>query len=422
MYEKGKLFTEEEMKRVRDSFYYMEKDKNGTPRLYFDNAGGSYRLKAAEDKFREIDMIPDCSERHHEMAVYLQQIEETGKDDVRTIFNVKGGSIVTFLTASQAIFQIIGAVAEHIPGKNIVTSVLEHPSAYDAASYYTEKMGMELRVAKSDPSTGGVSVDEVISHIDQDTCLLSVMYASNISGAIYDIPEIIRRAREIKPDLYIIVDAVQHTPHAVMDFSELDVDAVTFAPYKFFGVRGLGTGYISERLAALPHHKLAGKKAIEWELGSPAPGQYAMVTEIVNYVCSLSGLPASASRREQFVCGMDKIALHERALLHCLLDGTEKNEGLRTMKGVHVFMDSNDLTKRDLIIGIGFDNIEYAAAVKEYEKRGVIVYERVASSLYSRRMLESFGLAGAVRVSPLHCNTVEEIDCFLEVTEEIAAL
>lgn len=419
--EKGKLFNQEEMKQIRDSFYHMEKDIDGTERLYFDNAGGSYRLKAAEDRFHEIDSIPDCSERHHERAIFLQNIEEQGKDDIRTIFNVKGGSIVTSLTASQAMFQIVGTVAENISGTNIVTSILEHPSAYDAASYYAAKTGKELRIAKSNPATGGVDVEEVLSHVDKETCLLSIMYASNISGAIFDIPAIIRGAREIKPDLYIIVDAVQHTPHALMDFSDLDVDAVTFAPYKFFGVRGLGAGYVSERLAALPHHKLAGKKTTEWELGSPAPAQYAMVTEIVNYVCSLSD-HKELNRRNQFAEGMNKIALHERALLYHLLEGTDQTEGLRHMKGVHVFMDSDDLTKRDLIIGIGFDNIEYAEAVKEYEKRHVIVYERVASSLYSKRMLESFNLEGAIRVSPLHCNSLEDIDTFLKVTKEIAAL
>ncbi|WP_425126565.1 hypothetical protein [Burkholderia gladioli] len=58
---------------------------------------------------------------------------------------------------------------------------------------------------------------------------------------------------------------------------------------------------------------------------------------------------------------------------------------------------------------------------REYEKRGVIVYERVATSLYSGRMLKSFGLAGAVRISPLHCHTSEDIERFLAVTEELAA-
>ncbi|MEO5737268.1 MAG: hypothetical protein ABIQ82_07395, partial [Variovorax sp.] len=64
-------------------------------------------------------------------------------------------------------------------------------------------------------------------------------------------------------------------------------------------------------------------------------------------------------------------------------------------------------------------NLEHAQAVREYEKRGVIVYERVATSLYSKRMLDSFGLEGAVRVSPLHCNSIADVRRFLGATLEI---
>lgn len=149
---------------------------------------------------------------------------------------------------------------------------------------------------------------------------------------------------------------------------------------------------------------------------------YAVITEIVNYVCDLGKASKSelTDRRGLFVEGMNKIALHERALLYHLLEGTDKNKGLRHMDNVKVFMDYEDLTKRDLIIGIGLDNIDYAQVVKEYEKRGVIVYERLASSLYSKRMLDSFNLKGAIRVSPLHCNSIKEIDKFLEVTKDIS--
>jgi cysteine desulfurase/selenocysteine lyase len=44
----------------------------------------------------------------------------------------------------------------------------------------------------------------------------------------------------------------------------------------------------------------------------------------------------------------------------------------------------------------------------------------VATSLYSKRMLHSFGLEGAVRVSPLHCNSAADIDRFLKITIEIS--
>ena len=90
------------------------------------------------------------------------------------------------------------------------------------------------------------------------------------------------------------------------------------------------------------------------------------------------------------------------------------------MEGVNVFLDYEDLSKRDLILGIGFDRIDCTQAVVEYAKRGVTVYERVASSIYSKRMLESFGLTGTVRVSPLHCHSMADIEKFLRITREIA--
>ena len=59
---------------------------------------------------------------------------------------------------------------------------------------------------------------------------------------------------------------------------------------------------------------------------------------------------------------------------------------------------------------------------REYEKRGVIVNERVQESLYSARQVLSLGVPGIVRITPLHCHRIHEIDKFLKITAEIAAL
>ncbi len=423
-YPNGLAFSDEIMKEVQDKFLYLNEDKFVGERLFFDNAGGSFRLKEVEKCFTEMDSIPDCPERIHKMARYLQDVQKKGEDDIRIIFNApKTGSIVTSLTASQLMFQMVGAVAENVEGTNIVTSVLEHPSAFDAASYYAEKTGRELRVAQSNKVTGGVDPETVAALVDENTVLLSVMYASNITGAIYNIEEIVRLARAKKNDLYIIVDCVQHAPHGIIDLEKTPVDGMNIAPYKFFGYRGSGIGWVSERLSTLPHHKLLGKPAEVWELGSPAPAQYAAVTTIVDYVCWLGGkYIESTDRRELFVEGMTRIKLQERALLYRMLEGTPEIPGLRHIKNVKVFLDYEDLTVRDLILAMGFTNIGYTEAVVEYEKRGVIVYDRLSTSIYSKRMLESFDMDGAVRVSPLHCNSLADIDKFLKVTQEIANL
>ena len=318
---------------------------------------------------------------------------------MEVIFGAEDGQLVTELSASQTMFQMVGAVAENIPGDNVVTSVLEHPSAYDAAAYYCQKTGKELRVAKANRKTGQIDPEEVVSLIDENTCLLSIMYASNVAGSIMDMEKIITAAREVKPDLYIITDAVQHIPHASVDVRKLKVDGINFAPYKAFGIRGCGFAYVSDRLARLPHRKLLGKDESVWYLGTPTPANFAAISAQVDYVCWIgSRYSGESDRRKLFVEGMERIHLHERALLERLLNGSDKVAGLRRQKGVSVHMDFENLSKRDLILCISLDGMDYVKTVEEYGRRGIVVYERVASSIYSKRMMDAFGLDGAIRV------------------------
>ncbi len=343
----GKLFPQTLMLLVKDSFYHVDKDLNGRRRLFFDNAGGSFRLKKAVETYAEISATPDCAERIHNTAVYLQAIESQGEQDFRMMLNVEGGIVYTSLTASKAMFDMVRVISENVPGANMVTTILEHPSSYDVMALNAARTGRELRVAKSNAITGGVDVD---------TVLLSVIYASNISGAKLDIESIVSAARAIKPDLYIVVEAVQHAPHGIIDLKELPIDGINIAPYKFFGCSGMGLAWLSDRVALFPHDKLSGKGQNVWNLGSSDPAQFAMFSEVINYVCWLGNHRIdSADKRKQFVTGMQMICLHERALLSRLLNGSEGVTGLREMDDLDVYLDFDDLTKRDLILAINFN-------------------------------------------------------------------
>lgn len=421
----GVAFNEELIKEIKDKFFYVDSDPISGKRLFFDNAGGSFRLKKAVEKQSELEAFPDCPERDHEMSHYLQRIQKQGQDDIKLIFNAKnGGSIITSLTASQVMFQIVGTIAENVNGTNMVTTVLEHPSAFDAVDYYARKTGRELRVANSNKDSGKVEAEEVVKLIDEDTVLLSVMHASNLSGTVFEVEEIVKKAREKKPGLFIVVDAVQHAAHGVIDLEKTPVDGINIGPYKFFGCRGSGIGYVSDRVSAFSHHKLIAKGNEVWALGTPAPSQFAVITQIVDYICWIGEKYSDCKdRRALYLEGITRIKLHERALLYRLLEGTEGIEGLRKQKNIIVYADNKDLTSRDLIVGIRFENIDCASAAKEYEKRKVILAPRLASSIYSKRMLDSFEIEdGVLRVSPLHCHSMKDIDEFLMITKEIASL
>ena len=411
---------------IKDRFYYVNEDYQGRKRQFFENSGGSLRLKAAVAEKARLESIPDCPERVHDISLMLKEVKAKGvRDIMEVIFGAKPGhgALVTELTASQVMFQIVRTIMENAGfGTNAVTTSLEHPSAFDAVQYYCERTGRELRVAQASPVTGGVELDEILSHIDKDTTLLSVMSASNVTGYLFDIETIAREARKINPDIYIISDAVQHMPHGVLDVEACGLDGCNFAPYKAFGIRGCGYGYVSDRVAKMPHHKLLGKAETEWELGTFPHSNYAAISAVVDYMCWLGGHFTDATdRRTLFTVGMDHIHLQEHSLLVYMMEGSEAVPGLRHIPGVTVFLDSEDDVDRDLICAVGIDGMDLTKAVAEYYKRGVTVFERLNTSLYSKRIVESIGLTGCIRVSPLHCHDKGDIDDFLRVTAEIVA-
>lgn len=421
-YKNGQLMPAELTAQVREKYHFVDMDPfTKKKRLFFDNSGGSFRLKAASDAFKQVDDLPNCGGHGGAASDYLDSLRGQACQDISTMFNAEGGCIVTSMTASIIIFDVSEAIIANVPGTNVVTTELEHPSAFDGCAVPAEKYGKELRVAKTDPRTGTIRPEDVVKLIDKDTCLLSVIMTSNITGAILDIETIAREARKIKPDLFIICDSVQHTPHGLTDMKACGLDCVNFAPYKFGGARGLGVGWLSERVMNLPHRKLIREKQSNWEMGGCAPGMYAMLSAIFDYVCWIGEQFVDTSdRRALYVEGMTRITLHERALLYRLLHGSDQVKGLLEMEGVKVAVDMDDLTQRDLIVPIVFEKLTCEEASRAYEARGVVVHERTDASLYSARQVNSIGEHGIVRISPLHCHTYADIDEFLKITAEIA--
>jgi len=417
-------FSEDFIQEIKDKFYYVDEDNQGRKRLFFENSGGSLRLKAAVEAKCKYEKIPDCPERYHDISMHLRAVKEKGiKDLLEIVFGAKPGegALVTELTASQVMFRIVRAIVENTPGTNVVTTSIEHPSAYDAAEFYAKRTGKEFRVAMANISTGGVGVEEIMKHVDKNTCMLSVMSASNVSGNILPMADIVKAARAVNPDIYIISDAVQHMPHSVLHVGEYGLDGMNFAPYKAFGIRGCGYGYVSDRVAKLSHDKLINKPEEEWELGTFPHPNYAALSAIVDYVCWIGGhYTKEITRKTLYDTGMNAIHKQEHSLLMRMLDGSPEVHGLRYIPGVEVYLDNPEVKDRDLISAMGIKGMNYTELRKEYYSRGVTVFERINTSLYSKRIVESLGFTGCIRVSPLHCHSFKDIDQYLKITAGIA--
>ncbi|MCL2565005.1 MAG: aminotransferase class V-fold PLP-dependent enzyme [Defluviitaleaceae bacterium] len=421
-YKQGEFFSPELLAQIRSRLDYVDYDPYAGKRIYFENAGGSLRLKKVSEFIAKETAFPDSPNRPSKASAHLKEMMVKGVEDTRLFLGAKDSGIVfSSQTASRVLYHMTQAIIFGVEGSNVVTTDLEHPASYDSAKYYAGIAGKELRVAKTYPQTGTVKPEEILKHIDKDTCLLSFIYASNITGVLCDAKTIIEEARKIKPDLYILLDLTQHVPHGPTDVLELGVDAVGFTPYKMLGKRGQGIGWVSDRCARLPHERTLERDITDWEVGSAEPAAWGCWSVVVDYLDWLGeSLGAGADRRERILTAMEGIALHERAILHRMLNGSDKAKGLKNIKGAKTHFIGEDLTNRDCILPITFANKSGSEAVKEYIDKGIVVFDRAVTNILSGRQLKALGLDSLVRISPMHFNTADEVDEFLKATMEIA--
>lgn len=418
----GQFFDPKIHDEIRMKFYHLDDDPcHAGKRLFFDNAGGAFRLKSAIDAFAATDSYPDCPERVDKSGNRLAEIWKKGIYDTRIFFNAQSGEIATNTSASQCLLKIIDTILSCTAGDNVVVTGIDHPASFDASRLYCEKHHKELRVAKCNSVTGGCDTQSILDLVDENTCLLAFIHASNTSGAILDAENIVKNVRNINPDIYVVLDSVQYAPHGIIDVQSLDVDACCVAPYKFYANRGIGLAFLSQRLFNLPMVTYESTPSNYWTYGSPVPGLFAGVSAFVDYICWIGNQYLNIDdRRILFTEGMKRIVLHERALLNRIINGTGKIPGLRNIPGVTLYLDYHNLESRELLICMKFDHLTVKESGAVYEEYAVTTYPRTQDSRFSKRMLDALNVNELLRITPCHVHASNEIDDFLLITQEIA--
>ncbi|GAX88093.1 cysteine desulfurase [Lebetimonas natsushimae] len=136
----------------------------------------------------------------------------------------------------------IDAFLKGSPKKHIITTIAEH-SSVKATCAYAKTLGMEVTYLYTDEN-GRIRLDELENAIREDMALISVLFASNESGAIQPIKEIGEIAR--KYNIPFHCDGAQAIGKARVNVRELGVDYFTFSAHKFHGPKGIGGLYVRE--------------------------------------------------------------------------------------------------------------------------------------------------------------------------------
>ena len=128
------------------------------------------------------------------------------------------------------------------PNDAVVTTTAEHNSVLRPLHHLQQTIGLQLKIVPSD-RTGLLSVANLIDAINENTRLLVVNHASNVTGVVQPIKEIIAAAKTKAPNLIVLLDAAQSLGHLPISVTELGCDLLAAPGHK--GIYGpLGTGIL----------------------------------------------------------------------------------------------------------------------------------------------------------------------------------
>ena len=147
--------------------------------------------------------------------------------------------------------------------KHIITSKVEHPCVLNL--YQTlEKDGYSVDYIGVN-SNGELDLAQLEEAINEDTALVSIMYANNETGVIHPIQKISEIIKRKNPHTKFYVDAVQVAGKIPIDVQELGVDLMGVSGHKFHAPKGIGALYCNTKTIITPliigGHQERGKRA-----------------------------------------------------------------------------------------------------------------------------------------------------------------
>ncbi|MEQ3512821.1 cysteine desulfurase-like protein [Pseudoalteromonas sp. BZB3] len=301
-------------------------------------------------------------------------------------------------------------------GDEVIVTNADHFSNVSSWRQATEDKGALVHAVKINETDCTLDLAHYKSLLNDKTKLVAVTYASNTTGSINDIKQIVELAHQVGALVY--VDAVHYAPHELIDVQALNCDFLACSAYKFFGPH-VGIVYGKrEHLEGFTPYKVEPAKDVipgRWETGTQSFEGLAGVIAAIDYIASLSDLPESTPRRERLAQAFANTKEHEMALSAYFLKRLADFPQIR-LYGIE---DESRLAERTPTFALTFEGFAPREVSEFLGKQHMCVWD---GNFYAQGLCEQLGVmdkGGVVRIGCMHYNTIEELEKLFSAFEAL---
>jgi cysteine desulfurase len=291
---------------------------------------------------------------------------------------------------------------------HVIISSLEHDSVYIPAKGLSD-LGIEVSFANVEKS-GFISPKSIKSLLKDNTRLICVILTSNETGAVQPLADIVKIADEHSKRtgkrIIVHADAVQAFGKIEFNPYELGIDTASLSAHKIGGLRGVGALFVKKGCIIRPLYTGGSQ-----EMGLRPGTENLAGVYCLSLICA-KVLPELKNNYDKARTIMSKL-IEELSLINNA-----------------VFIPEQRLKEPDTfspyILKISFPPIPGEVLVRVLQDRGICISTGSACASRKKnkqRALLSMGISSetaysAVRISPGHTTTMEDIKNFIKILKE----
>jgi cysteine desulfurase len=231
--------------------------------VYFDNnATTAIAPEVLEEMLPYLREFYGNPSSMHTFGGQLHRKIEEARAKVAALLGAEPEEVVFTSCGTESDNTAIMSAVEAFPQKrHIITTRIEHPAVLNFCKHLARK-GFRLSFIPVNNS-GQLNTADLLKAIDDDTVVVSIMYANNEIGNIYPVREIGEMLKERR--ILFHTDAVQAVGKIPINLKTLPIDMLSLSGHKLHAPKGVGALFVRKGTRFFPYiiggHQEKGRRA-----------------------------------------------------------------------------------------------------------------------------------------------------------------